>query len=73
MADDEKRVDLSKVEPLRPPADTEPDERAVDTADRVGVPNAVAMNTTPAVGVSAEKTEEPKTTEDDDLDALRRG
>jgi hypothetical protein len=60
MADNEKKVDLREIEPLRPPPDTDPEPKAeLEDADRVA-------------GVGAETIDERRKTEDEELEHLRR-
>jgi hypothetical protein len=73
MADDEKKVDLSKVEPLRPPPDADaPGSPDLDAVDRVGAATALETGARPAFGVSSETIDERRTREDEELDNLRR-
>ena len=74
MSEDEKKVNLHDVEPLRPVEDEPPAEEPIEQADRIGLAAAEINSSTPAVGVSAEKPEEPPTApEEDPLEELRRG
>jgi hypothetical protein len=74
MTDSPKRVDLRDVEPLRPVDDDEPKIDSIDDVDRIGLASAAELASTPAVGVTAVRlNEEPPSSEDDDLEPLRRG
>lgn len=74
MSEDQKKVNLHDVEPLRPVDDEPPAEEPIEQADRIGLTTAEMAESAPAVGVSAEKPEEPPAAADEDpLEKLRRG
>jgi hypothetical protein len=57
--DEKKPYDLASIEPLAPVPDAEDAREQRDRADRVGFAAAASAGTPPAVGVAAERADEP--------------
>lgn len=59
MTKDEKRYELASIEPIAPAPDADEGPLQLDRVDRVGFAAAAAAGTPPAVGVAAERVDEP--------------